>query len=169
VDTKVNAVSYQMMIASSNSSSPSWLPKLLSIVRIAVGLLFLEHGLSTAFGFATGRPDHNFARLHAWAGPIETTGAILLILGLFTRTTGFILAGEMAVAYFQSPLRWAGPPGFVLLPLPNAGEEAALNCFFFLWLVTAGGGAWSLDALIAKRRRKAADSGVGAMREPVRT
>jgi len=152
----------------STNGTPVWLPKLLSIVRIGVGLLFLEHGLATAFGLFEGRPDHNFAKLHAWAGPIETTGGILLILGLCTRTTGFILAGEMAVAYFQSPFRWAGPPGFVLLPPPNAGEEAALNAFVFLWLMTAGGGAWSLDALIAKRRKQA-DSGMRAATEPVRT
>jgi putative oxidoreductase len=147
--------------------TPSWLPKLLSIVRIGVGLLFLEHGLSTAFGFVTGRADHDFARLHAWAGPIETIGGTLLILGLFTRTTGFILSGEMAIAYFTSRLRWE-TPGIVLWPIRNNGEEAVLNCFFFLWLVTAGGGAWSLDALIAKRRRKS-DAAVGVVSEPVQT
>jgi putative oxidoreductase len=146
-------------------STPPWVSKLLSIVRIAVGFLFLEHGLSTTFGFVTGRPDLNFAKLHAWAGPIETTGAILLILGLFTRSAGFILSGEMAVAYFQSRLRWA-EPNAVFFPIRNNGEEAVLNCFFFLWLMTAGGGPWSLDALIAKSRRKS-DSAAGAAREPV--
>lgn len=150
------------------NGSPSWLPKLLSVVRIAVGLLFLEHGLSTAFGFVTGRADHNFAALHAWAGPIETIGGILLILGLFTRTTGFILSGEMAVAYFTSRLRWA-EPGIVFFPIRNNGEEAVLNCFLFLWLMTIGGGAWSLDALIAKRRKKADAAVVSAVSEPVRT
>ena len=92
---------------SQNNGSPRWLPQLLSVVRIAIGLLFLEHGLSTAFGFATGRADHDWTKLHAYAGPLETVGGILLTLGLFTRTTGFILAGEMAVAYFQSRLRWS--------------------------------------------------------------
>ena len=134
-------------------SAPAWLPRLRSVVRIGVGLLFVEHGLSTAFGFVTGRADHDFARLHAWAGPIETFGGVLLILGLFTRVTGFILSGEMAIAYFQSRLRWASP-GIVLFPSFNNGEEAVLNCFFFLWLVTAGPGPWSLDALIARARGK---------------
>lgn len=156
------------MAKSPNQGSPSWLPQLLSIVRMAVGLLFLEHGLSTAFGFATGRADHDWTKLHAYAGPIETIGGILLILGLFTRTTGFILSGEMAIAYFTSRLRWQGPPTTVLWPHFNNGEEAVLNCFIFLWLVTAGGGAWSLDALIAKHRKKA-DRGVGATPEAVRT
>jgi len=143
------------------------LPKLLSVIRIVVGLLFLEHGLATAFGLFEGRPDHNFAKLHAWAGPIETTGAIFLILGLFTRTTGFILAGEMAIAYFQSRLRWAGPPGWVLLALPNNGEEAALNSFFFLWLMSTGGGAWSLDALIAKMKNAGSALKPGSLKERV--
>jgi putative oxidoreductase len=155
------------MTAPPNNGPPSRFPKLLSVVRIAVGCLFLEHGLSTAFGFVTGRADLNFAKLHAWAGPIETIGGILLILGLFTRTTGFILSGEMAVAYFTSRLRWTAP-GIVFFPILNNGEEAVLNCFFFLWLMTAGGGAWSLDALIAKRRRKPSVA-VGAVSEPIRT
>ena len=133
-----------------------------------MGLLFLEHGLATGFGIFEGRPDHNFAKLHAWAGPIETTGAILLILGLFTRATGFILAGEMAVAYFSSRLRWQ-TPGIVLLPLPNGGEEAVLNSFFFLWLMTAGGGPWGLDALIAKSRQKKTDLPVAEIADGVRT
>ena len=66
------------------------LPRLLSVIRIVVGLLFLEHGLATAFGLFEGRPDHNFARLHAWAGPIETTGAIFLILELDHPFSGLI-------------------------------------------------------------------------------
>lgn len=155
-----------MITEQADNGSPSWLPKLLSVVRIAIGLLFLEHGLSTAFGFFTGRADHNFAALHAWAGPIETIGGILLILGLFTRTTGFILSGEMAIAYFTSRLRWT-EPGIVFFPIRNNGEEAVLNCFFFLWLMTAGAGAWSLDTLIAKRRRKA-DAATADVGEPVR-
>lgn len=156
------------MTEASKGTQPSWLPKLLSVVRIAVGLLFVEHGLSTWFGFATGRADHDFSKLHAYAGPIETLGGILLILGLFTRATAFILSGEMAVAYFQSRLRWEGGPLTVLWPHYNNGEEAVLNCFFFLWLVTTGGGAWSLDALIAKFRKKA-DTGVAATPQAVRT
>jgi putative oxidoreductase len=134
------------------NGAPPWLPKLRSAVRIGVGLLFVEHGLSTAFGIL-GRADHDFAKMHAWAGPIETTGGVLLILGLFTRFTAFILSGEMAVAYFQSRLRWVSP-GIVLLPSFNNGEEAVLNCFFFLWLVTSGPGPWSMDALIASVRGK---------------
>jgi putative oxidoreductase len=133
---------------------------------MAIGLLFVEHGLATWFGIFTGRPDRNFPALHAFAGPIETIGGVLLIVGLFTRSTAFILCGEMAVAYFQSRLRWE-TPGVVLFPTRNNGEEAVLNCFFFLWLVTRGGGAWSLDALIARSRTHSApDPAISAAAAP---
>jgi len=155
------------MTVTPNHGSPSWLPKRLSVVRIAMGVLYSEHGLATAFGFFTGRADTDFSKLHAWAGPIETIGGVLLIFGLFTRTTGFLLSGEMAVAYFQSRLRWS-EPNIVFFPIRNNGEEAVINCFFFLWLMTAGGGAWSLDALIAKSRKKP-DTAPGPASEPART
>ena len=118
--------------------------QLLSVVRIAVGLLFFQHGAEKIWGFAGGRIDHNFGSLHGIAGPIEVIGGGLLIAGLFTRTASFILCGEMAVAYFS---RWA-PRGF--WPITNGGEEAVLFCFLFLWLVSAGAGPWSLDYLIQR-------------------
>jgi uncharacterized membrane protein YphA (DoxX/SURF4 family) len=80
------------------------------------------------------------------AGLLETIGPVLLLLGLFPRFTAFVLCGEMAVAYFQS---WA-PRGF--WPIANGGEEAVLFCYFYLWIVTAGPGAWSLDAWIDRQR-----------------
>ena len=154
-----------LMNMSNTNDSPGWLPKLLSVVRIGVGFMILEHGYQTAFGLFGGRADWNFAKLHAWAGPIEALGATMLVLGLFTRCTAFILSGEMAVAYFQSPARWATTTA-VFFPVANNGEEAVLNCFIFLWLATAGGGSWSLDALIARRRKGSASAPAGAAWEP---
>src|SRR6266853_264762 len=122
------------------------MPWLLSVVRVAVGLLFFQHGAEKIWGFAGGRIDLNFGTLHGIAGPIEVSGGGLLITGLFTRTTAFILCGEMAVAYFS---RWA-PRGF--WPITNGGEEAVIFCFLFLWLVSAGAGPWSLDYLIQRER-----------------
>ena len=124
------------------------LPYLLSAVRISVGLIFFQHGAEKIWGFANGRIDHNFLTMHGFAGPLEVAGGALLILGLFTRTTAFILCGEMAVAYF---LRWA-PRGF--WPISNGGEEAVICCFLFLWLVTAGAGPWSVDSLIGQSPRR---------------
>ena len=78
---------------------------------------------------------------------IDFIGGTLIILGLFTRPVAFILCGEMAVAYLKAHL----PGG--LVPLQNHGEIAVLNCFIFLYLVFAGGGPWSVDALIARSKR----------------
>jgi putative oxidoreductase len=126
-----------------------WTPRVLSVVRVCTGVLFVQHGLEKVIGAPFGRPDHDFSQLHAWAGPIESIMGSLLILGLFTRFAAFIACGELAVAYFHS---WA-PRG--LLPIANGGELAVLDCFLFLWLFTAGGGPWSLDTWIAARRQKA--------------
>jgi putative oxidoreductase len=79
-------------------------------------------------------------------GMMEIVGGILIVLGLFTRPVAFILAGEMAVAYFQFHF----PTAF--FPTTNNGVPAVLYCFFFLYLVAAGAPEWSLDALIARRR-----------------
>ena len=87
---------------------------------------------------------YNFHSLIGIAGPLEVIGGALIILGLFTRTAAFILSGEMAVAYFT---RWA-PRGF--WPISNGGEEAALFCFLFFWLVFAGPGRWSLDEALRR-------------------
>lgn len=128
-------------------TAPRWTPYLLSALRIAVGLLFFQHGAEKIWGFAGGRIDHNFATMHGFAGPLEVIGGTLITLGLFTRTTAFILCGEMAVAYFS---RWA-PRGF--WPITNGGEEAVIFCFVYLWLVSAGPGPWSLDALLHRKSK----------------
>lgn len=135
------------MSASSGSMAAKWL----SVFRFVSGFLFIQHGMEKLWGFAGGRIDHDLTQLHGWAGPIELTGGILLMLGLFTRTTAFILCGEMAVAYFKT---WA-PRGF--WPTVNGGELAVLNCYLFLWLVFSGGGAWSLDTFFAQRKKPVAD------------
>jgi putative oxidoreductase len=127
-------------------SGMDWRPYLLSVVRMGIGLLFFQHGAEKIWGFAGGRIDHNLATMRGFAGPLEVVGGALIALGLLTRTTAFILCGEMAVAYFT---RWA-PRGF--WPINNGGEEAVIFCFVFLWLVTAGAGPWSLDAVLSKRR-----------------
>lgn len=119
---------------------------MLSVARIIVGFLFLQHGAEKLWGFAGGRIDHNFATMRGFAGPLEIVGGSLIVLGMFTRTTAFILCGEMAVAYFRS---WA-PRGF--FPIQNGGEEAVLFCYVYLWLVMAGAGAWSLDRLVERSR-----------------
>lgn len=121
----------------------SWGPRLLSVLRIVAGLLFMTHGVQKLFAWPASEPRQavELVSLMGLAGVLETFGGLLIVLGLFTRPVAFVLAGEMAVAYFKAH----APQGF--WPLLNHGELPVLYCFLFLYLASAGGGAWSLDAL----------------------
>lgn len=124
-----------------------WSPRVLSLLRIVAGLLFMEHGLMKAVHFPiaqAGAPDPLPPLLMA-AAAIEILGGALITVGLFTRITALICSGEMAVAYFMAHF----PSGF--WPGVNHGGEAILFCFVFLYLAFAGGGEWSLDAAVRKR------------------
>jgi putative oxidoreductase len=124
-----------------------WAPRLLSLLRIVVALLFMEHGLMKLFQFPAaqpGAPDPLPTILLA-AAVIEVVGGGLIALGLFTRPAAFICSGEMAVAYFMAH----ATQGF--WPALNGGEAAILFCFVFLYLAFAGPGVWSLDTAVRKR------------------
>ena len=124
----------------------NWEPRMLSILRIMVGLLFLEHGLAKILDFPH-QPNHTpyalFTLVPGLQGLLELVGGLLLALGLFTRPVAFVLAGNMAVAYFMAH----APRGF--FPLLNGGELAIVYCFVFLYFWLAGGGEWGLDRLRA--------------------
>jgi putative oxidoreductase len=127
---------------------PSWTPYLLSVLRIAAAFLFLFHGTQKLFAFPPsemGRAD--LASLTGVAGVIEFAGGLLMLAGLLTRPVAFVLAGEMAYAYFS-----VHAPG-ALLPLQNRGELAALYAFVWLYFSAAGGGPWSVDSLLVRGRR----------------
>lgn len=134
-----------------------WSERMLSVLRIIVGLLFLEHGLAKIFGFPL-QPNHVsyalFTLVPGLQGLIEVAGGLLLALGLFTRPVAFILSGDMAFAYFMAH----EPRGF--FPLLNGGELAIVYCFLFLYFAVAGGGAWSVDRL----RRNATAVTAGTVR-----
>jgi putative oxidoreductase len=122
-----------------------WAPRVLSLLRIVAGLLFMAHGTQKFFGYPSAGPAH-LAPLFIVAGTIELVGGFLVALGLFTRVAAFIMSGEMAVAYAMAYL----PHG--LRDLISHGEVAALFAFVFLYFVFAGPGPWSLDALRGAKR-----------------
>ena len=115
--------------------------QLLSVLRIMSGLLLLQHGTAKYLNFPVHQTMNNASpsSMSGAAGIIELVGGVLLIIGLFTRCTAFVLSGMCAVAYF-----WAHA-GRGFFPLLNGGELAALYAFVFLYLAAAGGGAWSVD------------------------
>lgn len=116
-----------------------WQPQLLAILRIIVGLLFLEHSLSKFFGFPVPFPMQPLPPLLVAAGVVELVAGTLVTIGLFTRLAAFLASGEMAIAYFTQHF----PNSF--WPLANMGEGAVLFCFVFLYIASAGPGAWSVD------------------------
>lgn len=129
-----------------------WSPYLLSVLRIVLAYLFFQVGSAKWFAFpAAVMPGGGTAAVGslAWfAGVIEVIGGIFILLGLFTRPVAFVLAGEMAIAYFYGH----ASQGNVLWPVLNQGALAVIYCFLFLYLSAAGPGPWSLDAVLARRR-----------------
>ena len=124
-----------------------WSSRALAALRIVSGLLFLAHGVVKVFGFPAGAEpgQQELLSLFGIGGLIELVTGILLILGLFTRPAAFIAAGQMAVAYWM--FHFPRDP----YPAVNGGDAAILFCFVFLYIFTAGPGAWSIDDRSAKR------------------
>ncbi|HEX6374299.1 MAG TPA: DoxX family protein [Allosphingosinicella sp.] len=124
----------------------AWAPRLLSLLRIVAALIFIEHGTQKLLGFPPSPMPMPAPLTLLWfAGILELFGGLLLLIGLFTRPVAFVLAGEMAAAYWlfhapQSPF-----------PALNAGDAAILYCFIFLYLSAAGPGPWSVDARRGRR------------------
>lgn len=126
----------------------SWAPYFKSLLRIVAAIIFIMVGTMKLFAFPMGMPpDGSTAKLFSQvglAGILEVFGGGLFLFGLFTRPVAFILAGEMAVAYFQ----FHAPTAF--WPIMNGGTDAILYCFIFLYFSAAGAGVWSIDALRKK-------------------
>lgn len=126
-------------------------PWMLSILRIIAALLFMQHGGQKLFNFPpSAHPMAHLPPLMLMAGVLEFFGGLLLLAGIFTRVVAFILAGEMAVAYFMQH----APRAF--WPILNMGELTVLYCFLFLYFAAAGGGPWSIDQVWHRNRAGAA-------------
>ena len=126
-----------------DASAEKWRPHVLSLLRIVAALLFLEHGLQKFFGFPSTAPP--MTPLLYVQGVLETLGGFLLLLGVYTRPVAFILAGDMAAAYFIAHF----PRSF--FTAVNGGDAAVLFCFVFFFIFFAGGGRWSVDRAVLKQ------------------
>jgi putative oxidoreductase len=112
-----------------------WAPKMLSVLRIVAGLVFLEHGTQKFLSFPPGQAAGTglaFDNPGAYSGLIELAAGLLIVLGLFTRPAAFLASGTMAVAY------WIAHAPQNAFPVNNGGDAAILYCFVFLYLVFAG-------------------------------
>lgn len=106
------------------------------------------HGSQKLFGYPIALPPGAEGPLILIAGVIEFFGGLLILIGLLTRPVAFLISGLMAAAYFMAH----APSG--LLPLVNQGELAAIYSFLYLYFAFAGGGAWSVDAVVWKPGHK---------------
>jgi putative oxidoreductase len=118
----------------------TWSPRILSVLRIVVGALHLQHGTAKFLHMPHVAELDNvqLMSLVGIAGVLELVGGFLLLIGFFTRPVAFVLSGEMAFAYFIAHAPSAP------LPILNGGELAVVYCFVFLYLAVAGGGPWSV-------------------------
>jgi putative oxidoreductase len=124
----------------------AWSPYLLSVLRIVIALLFIEHGSMKLLGFPpSSHVVASVISLEGVSGILELVGGLLLLPGLFTRPVAFILSGEMAAAYFIAH----APKSF--FPAVNMGELAVVYSFVFLYFATAGAGPWSVDERLERR------------------
>jgi putative oxidoreductase len=129
-----------------NETLAAWTPRALSVLRIIMGLMIIQHGMAKILGFPAVASFANLSpfSLIGAAGLIELIGGALLTLGLLTRPVAFIISGEMAFAYFMAH----APKDFY--PLINGGTLAIMFCFTCLFLSTAGAGPWSVDAAMKR-------------------
>jgi len=127
-----------------NDTLAQWAPRVLSILRIVAALIFFEHGTQKLLGFPPHPNPASISTMSWIAAVLESVGGPLLLLGLFTRPVAFLLAGEMAVAY------WTAHAPRSVFPVLNQGDAAILYCFVFLYFVFSDPGPWSLDALMGR-------------------
>ncbi|MDX2287936.1 MAG: DoxX family protein [Hyphomicrobiaceae bacterium] len=124
----------------------TWQPRVLSILRVVSGLIFLLHGTQKHLGVPASTRVVEPLSLPGIAGMLEIICGLAILFGFQTRAAAFVASGLMAFAY------WIAHAPRDLFPTNNGGDAAILYCFVFLYLVFAGGGPWSLDAAIKTRR-----------------
>lgn len=128
-------------------------PHALAVLRIVTALCFMAHGTQKMFGFPAsqmGGGGFELFSMMGFAAALEVFGGLAILLGLFTRPVAFILAGEMAYAFWFMHVPMMGQGN--IIPVANGGDGAVLFCFVFLYLVFAGPGAWSVDESLKSRR-----------------
>jgi len=130
-------------------------PQALAVLRIVTALCFMAHGTQKLFGFpASDMGSLDLFSLMGLAGILEVFGGLAILVGLFTRPVAFVLAGQMAYAFWFMHVPMMGQGN--IIPVANGGDAAVLFCFVFLYLVFAGPGAWSVDEMRQNRRQSGA-------------
>lgn len=128
-------------------------PYALFALRVVTALTFAAHGTQKMFGFPAsqmGGGGFDLFSMMGLAAVLEVFGGLAILLGLFTRPVAFVLAGQMAYAFWFVHVPMMGQGN--IIPAANGGDGAVLFCFVFLYLVFAGPGAFSVDEALKSRR-----------------
>jgi possible membrane protein len=129
---------------------------LLTVSRVLLGFSFALHGTAKLFEYpmsmTSGNGSVELMSLMGIGGLIEVIFGGLFILGLFTRLSAFILAGQMAVAYFMFHAFSNGSEN-VFLPLLNGGEIAWIYAMAFIAFIYVKVSKFSLDYLVFKNSK----------------
>lgn len=134
-----------------NALSEKLSPFVLLLARVIAGYMFALHGTAKFFEFPMSMTGGNGSvplfSLYGLGGIIEIVTGLFIALGLFTRASAFLAAGQMAYAYFFMHATAAT----LFLPLLNGGELAIMYCMLFLVFFVTGAGKFSFDAKLAKK------------------
>jgi putative oxidoreductase len=133
-------------------------PASIALIRLAAGLIFFTQGilkyidpnLGVARFMRIGFP-HPYFTAH-YVGTFEVLCGFLVLLGLWTRAAAIplLLVISTALATTKIPELFRASQGFWYM-VSDARTDFAMFCSL-LFLMSVGGGAWSLDAL--RRREK---------------
>jgi putative oxidoreductase len=121
-------------------------PALLSLLRIVSALVLFSYGTQKILHFPAAERVPDVGSMSWIAGLLELTLGFLVLIGFQTRTAAFVLSGLMAFAYF------IGHASKSFFPAQNGGVAAILFCFVFLYIVAAGAGPFSVDAMMKRKQ-----------------
>jgi len=125
-------------------------PQIYALMRIAIGLLFAQHGGQKILGLFGGMGDDGataaVGSMMFFAGLIELVGGLLIAVGFKADYAAFLSSGQMASAYFMAHA------GRALMPIQNRGELAVVYAFIFLYIASKGSGVWSVDACFGSKK-----------------
>lgn len=125
-------------------------PYFLGLLRIVTGYTYLLHGTQKLFGIpASDKPMPELFSFMGFGGVLELVLGLMILIGFQTRLAAFLASGMMAVAYFG----FHANMGNFWLPAVNKGDAAVLYCFIYLYLFSAGAGAWSVDNDYSRNQR----------------
>lgn len=114
------------------------------VLRLGVAFLFIFHAPQKWLGWYGG-PQWPLDSIRSLASLVEATCSPLIALGLFTSFAAFFGAAEMAGAYLIVHIHILNRPGW---PIENRGELSVLYFFVFVYIMTRGGGKYSLDRVL---------------------